>query len=93
MIKYILVILGVSVLLGAAARLAGFMEGSIEGALWLMMLPGGILLAMFGFWLDAWTMRPLTKYSQERRRIELQTCRNAILLCIVAILMIVSSSI
>ena len=93
MAKYILVVLGICVLAAAVARLAGFMENSITTLLWLIMLPGGILLVMAGFWLDAWTSKPLSRYSLERRRIELQTCRNAILLCIVAILMIVSSSI
>lgn len=91
--KYVLAILGLTVIIAAIARLNGFMEELIGSTLWLTMFPGGILLVMAGFWLDAWAMKPLTKYSRERRRIELQTCRNAILLCIVAILMIVSSSI
>ena len=90
--KYFLQIVGILMLIVFGARMFGFLETFIvHDVPWLCLLFGGILVCMLGFWIEEYQTIPLSRIQKERRVSKMAACRNAVCLCMVVLIMLLSS--
>ncbi len=73
--KYFLQLLGIACLAIFGFRMFGLGEAIITtDAQWLSFLFGGMLLAMIGFFIESYQLKPLSKYQIDNRRKRIRYC-------------------
>ena len=81
--------MGMVMLCAAMARVFGALSAFITTDItWLSLIFGGLLLCMTAFYIDSAAIVAYTTYQRKRRKSLMNNCRNGMLLCVVALLVI-----